>query len=478
VSGGIGCLALFLLPFAGVGVFAAVQMVRMVAEGNWGQAAFFALFAVTFGGVGFGGLAALARGRRKLVEAEARRARHPDAPWLWRPDWAAGTIEDGNRTAARFAWIFAGFWNLGSLPAGYFGLRAALQQGNHAGLIALVFPVAGVGLLIWAARISVRLRRFGVSRLALETRPAAVGGSRAGTGAAPRARMPADGFRVALSCIRRVTTGSGDSRSTREQVLWQEEQRVAGRPSRTARGMTTEVPVRIPIPPDALACDDSNARNVVLWRLEVSAQVPGVDYASTFEVPVFRTEESNRPRTESEVAAARALVEQAERFEPGPDCRILVTRNRRGTEIVFPAARNRGAAVGLTVFLLLWLGATAATVLLGAPILFPVVFGLFAVLLLWAALDQWLSVSRVTTGDGAVSVASGLVTAGRERRLATSEVAEVTTRIGMQAGGTPYYDVILVRREGKRMVAGRNIRDKREAEWVAGLIREGVTPPG
>jgi hypothetical protein len=77
-----------------------------------------------------------------------------------------------------------------------------------------------------------------------------------------------------------------------------------------------------------------------------------------------------------------------------------------------------------------------------------------------------------------VRVASGLLTAGRERRLPASEVAEVTTRIGMQAGGTPYYDVILVRRDGKRVVAGRNIRDKREAEWVAGLIREGVTPGG
>jgi len=478
VSGAIGCLGLFLLPFAGVGVFAAVQMTRMAAAGDWGQAAFFGLFAVTFGGVGFGGFAALVRGRRKVAELEARRARHPEAPWLWRQDWAAGMIEDGNRTAARFAWVFAAFWNLVSLPAGYFGARAALQQGNHAGLIALLFPLAGVGLLVWAGRISARLRRFGVSRLELETRPAAIGRSLAGTVQAPLALTPAEGFRVVLSCIRRVTNGSGDNRSTRENILWQEEQRVGGRPSRGAGGVTTAVPVRIPIPPDALPCDDGNPADVVLWRLEVSAQVPGVDYTSTFEVPVFRTEESDRPRTEAEAAAARALAEQAERFQPGPDCRIRVTRNRRGTEIVFPAARNRGAAVGLTLFLFLWLGATLATVLLGAPIVFPLVFGLFAVLLIWAVLDQWLGVSRVRAGDGTVSVASGLVTAGRERRLAAGQVAAVTTRIGMQAGGTPYYDVVVVRRDGRKVVAGRSIRDKREAEWVAGLIREGVAPRG
>jgi hypothetical protein len=459
-------------------MFPAVQAARMAATGNWSQAAFFGLFAVTFGGVGIGGLVALARGRKKLAELESLRAQHPDAPWLWRPDWAAGRIEDTNRTTARFAWIFAAFWNLVSMPAGYFGLRAALDQGNRAGLVALVFPVAGVGLLAWAARISARLHRFGVSRLELETRPAAIGRSLAGTVEAPLGLVPTGGFRVVLSCIRRVTTGSGDDRSTSERVLWQEEQRVIGRPSRGPQGMTTDVAVRIPIPADALACDNSNPSSVVLWRLEVSAQVPGVDYASTFEVPVFRTPDSDQPRTEAESAAANAIAEEARRFEPGPECRIQVTRNRRGTEIVFPPARNRGAAIGLTLFLLLWLGATAATVLLGAPIVFPLVFGLFAILLIWGVLDQWLGVSRVTAGDGAVSVASGLVTAGRERRLAAAEVAEVTTRIGMQAGGTPYYDVVVVRRDGKKVVAGRGIRDKREAEWVAGLIREGVTPPG
>lgn len=232
----IGCIELFLLPFAGVGVFSAVQVVRMVAEGNWSQAAFFGLFALTFGGVGIGGLVALARGRRKLAAAEALRARHPDAPWLWRPDWASGVIEDSNRTLARFAWGFAALWNLVSLPAGYFGVRAAREQGNRAGMIALLFPLAGLGLVLWAARISARVRRFGVSRLELETRPAAIGRSLAGTVQAPLSLVPAEGFRVVLSCIRRVTTGSGDDRSTSERILWQEEQRVSGRPSRTAQG--------------------------------------------------------------------------------------------------------------------------------------------------------------------------------------------------------------------------------------------------
>jgi hypothetical protein len=50
-----------------------------------------------------------------------------------------------------------------------------------------------------------------------------------------------------------------------------------------------------------------------------------------------------------------------------------------------------------------------------------------------AALARWRRTLGETTG------------AGRERRLPAGEVAEVTTRIGMQAGGTPYYDVVVVR---------------------------------
>ena len=54
----------------------------------------------------------------------------------------------------------------------------------------------------------------------------------------------------------------------------------------------------------------------------------------------------------------------------------------------------------------------------------------------------------------------------------------MTTRIGSQAGGTPYYDVMNVTAAGKRMAAGRAIRDKREAEWLAATIAGALTAPG
>jgi hypothetical protein len=42
----------------------------------------------------------------------------------------------------------------------------------------------------------------------------------------------------------------------------------------------------------------------------------------------------------------------------------------------------------------------------------------------------------------------------------------------MQAGSRPYYDVLVVRINGKQVAAGRWVRDKGEAEWLAATIKE------
>jgi len=463
----LGCVVLFLLPFAAGGLFAAVMAVRAARSGDWAQAGFLGIFALTFGGVGLGGIAAVLAGRRRVEEGLAREARYPDAPWLWREDWASRRITDASRTEMWSAWIFTALWNLVSIPSAALAVRAALNEGNRAALIALFFPAVGMGLLVWAARATLRYRRYGVSRLDLATLPAVVGHSLEGTLRTPDGLHPAEGFRLVLTCIRRATTGSGDDRSTSETVLWQEEQQAA------CAGVT--IPVEFAIPADAAPCDPGKASDRTLWRLDVTADVPGVDYAATFEVPVFRTAESDRPLTEAERAAvARSALPGDYRQPPGSPIRVSTTR--RGTEIYYPPARNPGVAAGLTVFLGIWAAAIWATISFDAPLIFPLVFGLFGLLLLIVALDQWLGVMRVTAGDGTVVVATGWVVPGRERTLRAADVAEVTTRIASQAGRTPYYDITLVTAAGRRVAVGGGIRDKREAEWLAGMIRRAVKP--
>lgn len=464
----LGCSVLFLLPFAAGGLFAAARVLPAARAGDWEQAGFLTIFALVFGGVGVGGIAAVLAGRRKVEERIAREARHADAPWLWRDDWAARRITDSSRGGMWGAWAFAALWNLVSLPSAVLAVRSALTQGNRAALLALLFPIVGAGLLIWAIRATVRYRRFGVSRLELSTLPAPVGHALDGLVRTPAGLRPPEGFRVVLSCIRRVTTGGGRNRSTSESILWQEERRMP------ATGVG--VPVTFVIPADAAPSDPRQSGDRTLWRLEISAEVPGVDYAAAFEVPVFRTAASDQPRTAAEHSVAAAFAVPRDYRQP-PGSRIQVSTTRRGTEIWYPRARNPGMAAGITAFTALWAAAVWAGIALGAPLVFPIVFGAFWLLLAIAVLDAWLTVTRVTAGDGGVTVASGWLAPRRERTLRAGEIAEVATKIGGQAGRTTYYDVVLVTNAGKRVAAGRGIRDKREAEWLAATLAAAVRPP-
>lgn len=458
-------MVLFLLPFAAVGVFATVKLLQLLLIHDWAHAGFYAIFALTFGGVGFGGFAAVLVGKQKLAAVEALKSAHPDSPWLWRPDWEAGRVDDATRQTVWLTWVFATFWNLIAFPSGFLGVRAAIENGQRGGLVALLFPLIGIGLLTWAIRSTLRYRRYGVSRFDLTTRPGVIGHSLSGTVRLSEALRPEGGFQVTLSCLRRYTTGTGDNRSTSESIYWQEQRRIPG--------VGTTIPIAFAIPADSRQCDDHDPNDRVLWRLEVSADVPGIDYASAFEVPVFRTAESVTPRTESEEAADRDPLAPAVYRQPATS-RIEVTSNRRGTEIFYPAGRNPGMATSLTVFLLIWCAAIWACIHFKAPILFPIIFGLFGILILWFTLDAWLRVTRVTIEPGTITVASGYLTTGEGTAIPASDIADVTAAIGMQGGNAVYYDVTIVRKDGRKVKAGGSIRDKREAEWLAGTLKESL----
>lgn len=46
------------------------------------------------------------------------------------------------------------------------------------------------------------------------------------------------------------------------------------------------IPVEINVPAEAPASDTTEAHRKIYWRLTVDAELPGVDYSATFDVPV------------------------------------------------------------------------------------------------------------------------------------------------------------------------------------------------
>ena len=470
-----GLLVLFALPFAGVGLVTTVLAAAKLLAGDWKAGAFMGVFALVFGGAGVGLIAAGIAGRRVAEQRAIAAARHPAEPWLWRADWAQGSIEDTGRKSTYLLWAFAAFWNLIAWPTAALVVRAALEQGNRLALLGLLFPLVGIILVVAAVRGTWRERKFGVSVFDLATRPGVVGHGLAGTVRAATTVLPTDGFAVSLSCINVQTTGTGNNRSTTETIRWQDEARIQGQ--RTSggpgQGPVTTIPIRFRIPDDVAPTDDADPSNRIIWRLQVSAAVPGVDYAAAFEVPVFHTQQSSEPVTDDEAKVLGPVPESLPYRQP-PGSPIRVSTGPRGTQISFPSGRNPGAAFGLTLFAGLWGGAVWLLVSLKAGVLFVGVFGLVELVLLYAVLRMWLRVVEVTAGRDGVAIASGFGAVGEPRRISAAEVAGVETGIGMQAGNTVYYSLTVVGKDGRRVTAGTGIRDKREAEWLAGLIKQAI----
>jgi hypothetical protein len=476
---GVGCFVLFLLPFCGVGIFAGYQTIQRILQGspNWEETILLAVFALVFGGVGFGLLAALYFGKKKQEKEDEQKSRHPDRPWMWREDWAQGQIRHSSKREMLLALGAALFVLLVSLPATMNLHKEVIEKDNKVALIGYLFPLIGLGALVWAIRATIRWRRFGTSVVQMSVVPGLVGGPVVGTLQTGLLALPEEGFLLTLRCIHRQSRGSGKSRSVSEKILWQEEhQAKKGElfpgPTGTALRFAFEIPY------DCRETDEKDSNNRVFWNLQAQAKVPGVDYEATFDLPVFRTEQSSETVTTRSLSLTEPQMSSDELQQVREQSKIRVgPAPGGGKEIFFPAARNPGTAAGMTFFFAIWSGVDWLLIHLEAPLIFPIVFGFFGVLILYGVLALWFGTSRVVIESGEVRVKKALIGAGSSQFVPVADIKSVETNIGMQQGGqkgTPYYDIVLTRHSGSNFVVGRFIKNKREMEWIVQEIRDAL----
>jgi hypothetical protein len=457
-------LCLFALPFAGFGVFAFVVAIRQMLNGT-GQPQSWALlpFGLVFSSIGFGLIFVAVYGVKVLKRRERAEAEHPAEPWLWRQDWAQGRILSGTRSGMIGGWIFAALWNLVSMPMLVYLPREAAKK--PVAYIGLIFPVVGAFLLVRAIRLTLAYTTFGKTYFEMIPVPGVIGDELKGMIQARFPHSPDHGIQLRLSCVNRVTSGSGDSESTHEHILWRDETNLS--PAQMYPGPAgTSVPVNFRIPWDAQPTVTRSARDTVIWQLEALADVPGVNYHDIFEVPVFRT-------AQTPVHASEEPVATTEASQPG-SLTIKITQVAQGVEFYFPAARNPGFAAGATVFLLIFGAITCFLAFSKAPVIFPIAFGFFALLLLYISVQVWLGTTRVGIGNTELLVQDGYLGGGKVRRFEFSEIASIGSAIKSQQGGstgTPYYDIELTLRSGRKITLGRTLRNKQEVDWLMGEMR-------
>jgi hypothetical protein len=455
-----GCLVLFALPFAAVGVLALVVGIRDYSTKPNAIVAIIVGSVFTLGGVLL--MIGAWYGANAAKKKDALQVQNPDKPWMWRDDWASGVIKDSNKGSAIGIWIFTVIWNAISFPVAFLAWPQ-LAEKTWMALIVLLFPFVGVIMLISAIYQTLRSMKFGTSKCHLERVPIVPGRAFRGDIELNTDAAPANGYKLRIVSIRAVTTRTGRNRSTTEHLLWDSEI-VVESPAAMRSPMGTRVPFQFATPPDAHPTDESDSYDRYIWRLSAKAEVPGVDYAAQFEVPVFQTGEAVDG---SEFAAFEQRHRAAAARHPvAATAGVEITRlSGGGEQFQIHARKTFGSVLRAVLFLAAWNAAIVAMIHFQAPWGFPAVFIALDLLFIIANIDYFLGKSTVTVDKTGVRVRKEWLGTGSTKSF---DAATILSIDGTTAGqNSKSFGVTLKFSDGSTRLLSSYLPDRESADTVA-----------
>lgn len=424
---------------------------------RWGYLGLLSLFPLVFGGVG-AGIATAAFNRRQPLPTDSDIPQRPVSPVK---------IDSGGKAGMWGSWFFALIWNGISAPL-FFAIPEEFAKGNKLILIGGLFPLIGIGILIYAVRATMEYRRFGKIELAMDPYPGAIGGEMAGTLDIPVKLSRQDHYTATLSCIHVYTTGSGKNRSTKHKVVWQE----SGTPAAFATGTGTRLVVRFQVP-EGLPDSAPASSDYHMWKLTVRGEIPGVDLNRSFEIPM-----------EVGTTTSGTLGKHTLTVENGPPPEIpssllRMTSTPHGTLMIYPMARMKGAAFATVLFGSIFLAVAyfAGQHIDGMGWLFSGVFGVVGLaVLLWGLWMPFNSLKVVASPQGVMIQRRWLNIPLFSRRMARDVITDIERVQGMQSqvGNKTiiYYQIQARGRDGRTLTLGENIPDNLMADRILRKIKE------
>lgn len=431
-----------------------------------GMLGFKAIFFLLFGGVGAGlGVAAWL----KRPPADAGDPKFADEPWTANPDWSADGIRSTSRASMYSAWIFAAVWNLVSAPLPFLLVDEVTEKGNYIALIGLLFPLVGIGLLVFAVRRTAEWRRFGAAPVVLDPYPGAVGGD---VGGRVDVRLPFDPnarYEVGLTCVESRISGSGKNRSRREQAHWQD--------SRTFAPQSGPLGTRIQFlfdVPEGLAESTAirSGDNYWLWRLSMRADMAGVDFDRDYEIPVYPTSARSASIVARDIGrqASGADSERAtalrEKLNLGADGRLYQPPGRGLIGGLIGFVTGAGFAI-----------AGAYMVLRAGEFLFGLMFGgigaLAAVASLYALLNS-LTVTQEGSRIRSTRRVLGVPISDKTIERAAIRYLDTEKTGSSQTGKrhTVHYRIVASDGAGSRLVLATGLSGAGEARAAAELLKQ------
>ena len=290
-------------------------------------------------------------------------------PWLERKAWATNRIRSHKRWEVIILWGFAVAWSLLATPLAYVQIPRALEQGETlvAGIIGVMLLVA-VGLLVGAVRTTRDARRFGDVALQLDPFPGSIGGHFGASTVLPVAYRPGLQFVATLACLHHSTrrTTGGDTEA-RESVLWQGDGMAQVQPQGDGIRLSFRLDVPKGLPESEPTEGDHHA-----WCLTLKSRSdPPLAFERHFDVPVYATGEASHhlvldaAQHPAAVQSRKAQLDEVAHLQHTPG----------GVELYLPYGRTWQQHLVWLVFGLSFGSFGVFAGRMGAPLIFPLVFG-------------------------------------------------------------------------------------------------------
>lgn len=434
---------------------------------RWNLVGFKSIFLFVFGGIGLG---LLVFTWTRPAEKDASLVQYQEAPWLLNDAWQTPEIRSGSKAAMWGAWAFAGFWNAISSFTPFVAYREVVENQNYLALVALLFPLVGIGLITWAVRRTLEWRRFGPAPLTLDPFPGSIGGHVGGTIDLAAPYDVTARFHVTLTNLYSYLSGSGKNRSRKEEARWQDELVAHAEPG----GRGTRLSFRFDVP---AGLDESDAQqkgdSYFSWRLNLRAELPGTDIDRDYDIPVYATARQSRDLPE------RAMQRSRDERDSLADGRVRelvqIRHGPMGKSMFYPMGRHLGAnLVGLVIGAVFAVAGWFLVVQEGQT-LFGSIFGGVGALVALGAFymaTNSLEVSQDGTSINTVRRWIGIPVSRKSMPRSTFARFRKTSSMKTQSGGKHviYYAVNMVDNGGNKMVVGEGFRGESETKAAMRMI--------
>ena len=433
---------------------------------RWGLMAFKSIFLFVFGGVGLG---LLIFSWRAPKEKDQALPEYRDAPWLLNDDWQTATIRSSSKSSMVGAWLFAAFWNLVSAPLPFVLYGEIVDKQNYVAIVGLLFPIVGIGLLVWAVRRTKEWTRFGAAPVTLDPFPGSIGGHVGGTIDLKLRYDSSHEFELSLTNIHSYVSGSGKNRSQREKALWQDTS--IAHAELGVKG--TRLTFRFDIPEGFNESDTKKDDSYHVWRLNLHAELAGTDLDRNYELPVYAT--ATESRFLSNVAVQKSRNKQRAIDDQAVRDVVNLQTTSSGKQMFFPMGRHVGSAIGGGVIGGIFAAAGWWLIFQEGHPIFGSVFGGMGSLIALACLYMMLNSLQVIVASGEITTVLRLLGIPVSRKSMHRNVFASfgkNSNFKTQSGSKHiiYYSVHAIDRDGNKLVVGEGFKGESEANVAIQLM--------